>query len=466
MRLRTLSLSRLLTCAGVGLCALSATAAEVEVIIENVAPSQGVFFTPVWVGFHPGSFDSYDAGAAAAAFPGLENIAEDGNSGPLSERFATEVPDGAQATVPGPNGPIFPGDKAVFKAELDPAVHRYFSYVSMVIPSNDAFVANGNPTTHRVFDTDGEFTGFSFYILGSEVNDAGTEVNDEVPANTAALAQAAPNTGIDENGVVTAHTGHREGGNILAAVPNGRFTLPGYRIAKVTVRRAPTTKVYFSADGDQESTPSGSAAIGACHASLNDDQDRLTVSCDHNVVDATAAHVHRAAAGTDGNVVLPFDAAASPLRQTFMVDDELVDAFFDGELYVNIHSDAFPGGEIRGQIDGCFAGPGGLCLNGGRFQVTATWNTGADATPATAVANTDDAGFFTFFGPENIELDVKVLDGCDINGRYWVFAAGLTDVGVELTVTDTTSGESESYSSAAGDTFETITDTDAFDACP
>lgn len=465
MRLRKLLPSSLLVSSLV-LSAAAASAVEVEVVVENVAPDQGVIITPAWVGFHMGQFDSYDGGVSAAGFPGLENLAEDGNTAPLSASFAEQVPMGVQSTLAGPNGPIFPGDKATFRADLNPNYHRYFSYVSMVIPSNDAFVANGNPAAHRVFDTDGEFTGFSFYILGNEVNDAGTEVNDEIPANTAALAQAAPNTGVDENGVVTDHPGFLEGGNVLAAIPNGQFTLPGYRIAKVTVRAVPTTKVRFYADGAQETTPSASAAIGACYASLNYDQDSLTVHCDHNVDAATAAHVHQAEAGTDGPVVLPFDDAASPLYQTFDVDADLVEAFFAGELYVNIHTDAYPAGEIRGQIDGCFAGPAGLCLNDGRFQVSATWTTGGEDNVARAVANTADAGFFTFFSPDNIELDVKVLDGCEENGYFWVFAAGLTDVGVELRVEDTATGMYKTYSNDQGETFETITDIQAFATCP
>ena len=445
----------------------SSSAIEVEVTVETLAPEQGAFITPLWVGFHMGQFDSYDSGASASGFPGLESIAEDGNSGPLSDEFALQTPMGIQTTIAGPNGPIFAGESASFRTELNPEYHRYFSYVSMVIPSNDAFVANGDPTAHRVFDTDGNFTPVSFYILGNEVNDAGTEINDEIPENTAALAQAAPNTGEDEEGVITSHPGHQDKGNILNARPNGQINLPGYLIAKVTVRAVPTTEIRFAADGGQESTPSDSTAIAACRASLNYNQDELTVTCDHNVEGATAAHVHQAEAGSDGPAVLPFDSASTdPITQRFDVSTELVDAFFDGELYVNIHSDAHPAGEIRGQIDGCFSGPEGLCLNDRRFQVSATWNTGGDNNEASAVSNTGDSGFFTFFNADNIELDVKVLDNCNESGFFWVFAAGLTNVGVDLTVTDTLTGDFKVYPSLNGDVFETITDTAAFDGCP
>jgi hypothetical protein len=60
---------------------------------------------------------------------------------------------------------------------------------------------------------------------------------------------------------------------------------------------------------------------------------------------------------------------------------------------------------------------------------------------------------------------VKVLDGCAINGKIWVFAASTTDVGWELTVTDRESGARKLYSSPLGTPARTIQDTAAFD-CP
>ena len=44
-------------------------------------------------------------------------------------------------------------------------------------------------------------------VMGTSVRDYGTEVNDEIPANTAFLAQAAPNTSTTENRVVTIQPG-------------------------------------------------------------------------------------------------------------------------------------------------------------------------------------------------------------------------------------------------------------------
>ncbi len=57
----------------------------------------------------------------------------------------------------------------------------------------------------------------------------------------------------------------------------------------------------------------------------------------------------------------------------------------------------------------------------------------------------DDTGIFWFFDPANLELMVKVLDGTAINGRFWVFYGGLSDVDYTLTVTDTATGTQRIY---------------------
>src|SRR5262249_11938062 len=75
---------------------------------------------------------------------------------------------------------------------------------------------------------------------------------------------------------------------------------------------------------------------------------------------------------------------------------------------------------------------------GGRFRVAATFRTaGSPLELAHPLSLTSDGGAFWFFEPDNLELVVKVLDGCAVTGRHWVFATGLTDVEVTLLVDDT-----------------------------
>ncbi len=103
-----------------------------------------------------------------------------------------------------------------------------------------------------------------------------------------------------------------------------------------------------------------------------------------------------------------------------------------------------------------------LCLEGGRFAVRARWETSDDAGEAKAWPVTADTGLYWFFGPNNVEIVIKVLDGCAINGHRWVFAGGLTDVAVTMTVTDSETGEVRPYGSPDGTPFQPIQDLNAF----
>lgn len=110
-----------------------------------------------------------------------------------------------------------------------------------------------------------------------------------------------------------------------------------------------------------------------------------------------------------------------------------------------------------------------LCLSNGRFRVQAEWTTaGNDSGPGMALLPAADSGEFWFFDPSNTELLVKVIDACDAPGfnSFWVFAAGLTNVEVELTITDTETSQARTYTNPLGAAFDPILDTAAFDTCP
>jgi len=227
----------------------TAFAADVRVTIQNLSPSGGTLLTPVWVGFHDGTFDLYDPGAPASA--ALERLAEDGMTGPLSGAFAASGAGGVDGTIFGSVGfpPFAPGSTASMDFSLNPHLpsHRYFSYASMVIPSNDGFIGNGNPLAFPIFDGSGSFLGADFIVLGTMVLDAGTELNDELPVNTAFFGQTSPNTGVDQNGNVELHPGFAPAGSggILDGTfagfsfANADFLSSGYSIARITVTPVP-----------------------------------------------------------------------------------------------------------------------------------------------------------------------------------------------------------------------------------
>ena len=109
-----------------------------------------------------------------------------------------------------------------------------------------------------------------------------------------------------------------------------------------------------------------------------------------------------------------------------------------------------------------------LYVDGGRFAITADWSTagnGGSAGFGTATSLTDDTGYFWFFSPSNTEVVVKVLDACQVDRHFWVFASGLTNLGVALTVTDTTTGTTMTYNNKDGSPFQPIQDFQSFVAC-
>lgn len=122
--------------------------------------------------------------------------------------------------------------------------------------------------------------------------------------------------------------------------------------------------------------------------------------------------------------------------------------------------------KVAGGGGGCVASSTALCLNGGRFKVEAAWRTGDGRTGSGhPLALTGDTGTFWFFDAANLEMVVKALDGCGVNGSFWIFAGGLTNVQVDLTVTDTAAGTVRTYRNPQGAAFQPIQDTRAFSTC-
>ncbi len=126
---------------------------------------------------------------------------------------------------------------------------------------------------------------------------------------------------------------------------------------------------------------------------------------------------------------------------------------------------AVGGAELAGL---CRDTPTALCVNGERFRVEVEWRDfdGQTGVGRVVPAGSSDSGLFWFFSPDNWEMLVKVLDGCDVNGRVWVFAAATTNVEHTLRVTDAASGEERSYFNPLGTSADAITDTGAFAGCP
>ncbi len=117
-------------------------------------------------------------------------------------------------------------------------------------------------------------------------------------------------------------------------------------------------------------------------------------------------------------------------------------------------------------LGACVPNANTLCLESSRFRVTAFWtNPDNSSGSGTAVPLSGDSGYFWFFSADNIELVVKVLDGCAVNSNHWVFASGLTNVNVTMIVEDTVTGRSQTYLNPQGQAYQPLQDTSAF-PCP
>jgi hypothetical protein len=144
-------------------------------------------------------------------------------------------------------------------------------------------------------------------------------------------------------------------------------------------------------------------AFGSATLTLNEAQDRLFISIETSGIDfdgnqtpndlsdnLTVAHIHRAPFGSNGPVVFGFvgpnsdtngdlviDPVAGPITSAWDLTEgnnttlaaELANLFADG-LYINIHTNEFRGGEIRGQILLVPTPAAGTLLAGGMLLLT------------------------------------------------------------------------------------------------
>jgi CHRD domain len=105
--------------------------------------------------------------------------------------------------------------------------------------------------------------------------------------------------------------------------------------------------------GSNEVPPVTTSATGSANITIGADRSvKATVTA--TGMTATASHIHMAAAGSNGPVIVPFTktgdtfSAAADAKLT----EEQYAAYKAGKLYVNVHSAANPGGEVRAQLKG------------------------------------------------------------------------------------------------------------------
>jgi len=118
--------------------------------------------------------------------------------------------------------------------------------------------------------------------------------------------------------------------------------------------------------------------------------------------------------------------------------------------------------------DGCVPAADVLCLREGRFAARVSWrdydgNRGSGE--GVPLAGNDGSGLFRFFGADNVELTLKLLEGCAVNGHWWTFLSSSSTVEYEVEVTDTRTGTTRTYGNALGRHPALEADVEAFE-CP
>ena len=150
---------------------------------------------------------------------------------------------------------------------------------------------------------------------------------------------------------------------------------------------------FASLDGTQETPATGSSAAGSGVLSVNPISGEAFGTLLSEGLTGVAAHVHEGDVGVSGPVLLPLASGAAGawnMPSGSLLTSAQVTSYLAGGLYGNVHSAAFPSGEIRGQFN--------LNLN----LTRSTTLSGANEVPANASTATATGTFS--FDPLTLEL--------------------------------------------------------------
>ncbi len=126
-------------------------------------------------------------------------------------------------------------------------------------------------------------------------------------------------------------------------------------VLALAVPAAHADKVKYSAklDGASEVPANDSKGTGKAKLVYDTDSKKLTYTITYKDLsgDALAAHFHGPAdPGANGGIEAPITVGKSPIKGDATLTDAQAADLAAGKWYVNIHTKANPGGEIRGQV--------------------------------------------------------------------------------------------------------------------
>lgn len=131
----------------------------------------------------------------------------------------------------------------------------------------------------------------------------------------------------------------------------GALAISAFGMLPMFAQAADATATLSAAS---EVPPNSSTATGTLEASVNKDSNLLTWTVTYSglTAPATGGHFHGPAmAGSNAGVVVPFSGSlASPIKGSATLTPAQMADLMAGRWYVNLHTAANPGGEIRGQL--------------------------------------------------------------------------------------------------------------------
>jgi hypothetical protein len=137
---------------------------------------------------------------------------------------------------------------------------------------------------------------------------------------------------------------------------NTRFTLAAAALGAAVAFAGPAfaDKMKATLDGASEVPANTSAGKGTADIDYDTASKKLTWKVTYSGLTgpATAGHFHGPAeAGKNAGVAVPFtNVATSPIEGSITLTDAQAADLMAGKYYVNIHTEANKGGEIRGQV--------------------------------------------------------------------------------------------------------------------
>jgi hypothetical protein len=137
-----------------------------------------------------------------------------------------------------------------------------------------------------------------------------------------------------------------------ASIQSASFAALAFALVLAWPARAEVVNLKATMDAKSEVPPNSSPATGTLTATYDTSSKKLSWKGSYSGLTgpATAAHFHSGEGGKNGPVAVPITPATSPFEGSATLTDAQANDLLAGKLYVNVHTEANKGGEIRGQV--------------------------------------------------------------------------------------------------------------------